>query len=100
MAPAAAFGPAGASWGWGSGGGQELRGQRVGDPPLPVLGSPALLDDQQPVKLVAGQAENYVGGPRGVEPVAQATVGGQHGNEVAVALQRQGVVAIALGGDV
>src|SRR5260370_15963099 len=103
MAPAAAFGPAGAreaSWGCGSACGQELRGQRVGDPLFPVLGSPALLDDQQPVELVAEQAEDDVGGPLGVEPVAQAAVGGQHGNEVAVGLQGQGLVVVHLGGDV
>src|SRR6266511_4048026 len=32
--------------------------------------------------------------------IAQATVGGQHGDEVAVALQGQGLVAVHLGGDV
>src|SRR6266542_3648842 len=89
MAPAAAFGPAGAryaSWGCGSVCGQELCGQRVGRPPLPVLGRPALLDDQQPVEFVAEQAEDDIGGP--------------HGDEVAVALQSQGLVAVHLGGDV
>src|SRR5258708_32312556 len=49
---------------------------------------------------MAEQAEDNVGGPLGVEPVAQAAVGGQHGDEVAVGLQGQGLVVVHLGGDV
>ena len=49
---------------------------------------------------MAEQAEDNVGGSLGVEPVPQAAVGGEHGDEVAVGLQGQGLVMVHLGGDV